>query len=105
MARGSVTVAVIVTPKKRDAPHEEADLVALALALLLEFKVVHCPSALSFGQIADKLVVVGRVRRLLDNDLGFLVVNAIDDVLGLLAQLERLEFLKALGADSDTGGL
>ncbi len=43
---------------------------------------------------------------MVENDnLGVLVVEAVDDVLDLFAELELLELVQALLGDFDTGGL
>lgn len=86
-------------------PGEEADLVPLALVALLVFEVIDGVSALCGRELADKVVVRRRGRGVLNNDLGVVGVEGVDDVLDLFAKLELLELSQALLRDCDTGGL
>ncbi len=67
------------------SPREENDLVPVSGALLLESKVVHCPTAFSFGEIGQKVIVGFCVRLLRYDDLSLVTVEIEDNVFGLLA--------------------
>lgn len=73
------------------SPREENDLVPLSGTLLLESKVVHCPTAFSFWEIGQKVVVGLRVRLLRYDDLSLVTVEIEDNIFGLLAQLQTLK--------------
>lgn len=98
------------------APRDEGDLGARAFAALeLVRDVVDgvaaadallAPLVLALG--VDELLAEGRpvvyVGRLLDDDLFPVVADLVDDVLGVLAQLELVEGADALRRDGNTGG-
>ena len=64
-------------------PRDEYDLVALSVVSLLVFEVVDgVPARLSW-QLGHELVVVVRLRSLLDHNLLVVVRQLEDDVLGL----------------------
>lgn len=74
-----------------DAPGEESYLVPLARALLLVLEVVHRPSAIRLRKVGDEVVVVWGLGLLLDDDVCLVGIDGENNVLDLLAQLERLE--------------
>jgi hypothetical protein len=82
------------TTKTEDSPHDEDQLVPLALSLVV-FHVVNTPSALLFRQLLDKGLKVGR-SGLVEPDLlqrgdGLhTLAHAVDDKLVLLAELELI---------------
>lgn len=91
--------------KNKYAPGDEADLVPNAGALFLELKVVDSPPALRLREISDEFVVRCARRLLLDDDLGEVLRDVVDNVLRLLSQLELLEGFKTCRVDGDAGGL
>lgn len=86
-------------------PSVEANLVALALVAFLVLKVINGVAALSRGEFSQKLVVVLRLARLGHHNFRVVRRKGEDDVLRLLAQLQRLELLEALLAHFNTGRL
>ena len=66
-----------------NVPCVEAELVPLALCSLLVLKVVDGVTTAVGGKVGDKVVVVLRVGRLLDEDLLVVVGELEDDVLEL----------------------
>ena len=84
-----------------DAPVNEDDLVPLSAIVRLVLEIVDGPSALGFWELGDELVIGARLGRLVDDNLGFGVVDLEDDVLDLLAQLELLELVQARRGDAD----
>ena len=69
-----------------DAPHEEADLVALA-TVLLKLEVVNCPTALVLRQVSEEGIVRSIVRLLRHNNLRLIRRDLVDNVFELLAEL------------------
>jgi hypothetical protein len=68
-----------------NSPREKADLVPLACALLLKLKVVHSPPRFEFREVVDKILVIKRCGRLVNDDLGVMFVEFVQDVLVCLA--------------------
>jgi hypothetical protein len=73
----------------RDLPAEEDELVPLT-TLLFVFEVVNSPPTLGLWEIIDEIIVIGVCARLLDDDLGIIFVEVVDDVLVLVTELEIL---------------
>ena len=88
--------------KVKDAPHEEADLVALA-TVLLELEVVNCPTALVLREVSEEVIVRRIVGLLRHDNLRLVCGDLVDDVFELLAELELLERLQAGVVDGYTG--
>ena len=65
-------------------------------------KVVNSPSTLMFWKIADEIVVSNGAARLLDDYLGEVVIQVVDDVFVLVAELESLEFDETFVVDAYT---
>jgi len=89
---------------RRGLPAVEGELVPLT-TFHLEFEVVNSPSTLVLWEIAEESVVVTFVARLLDNDLGVIFAEIIDDVLELVTKLEILVGFETFRVDADTGCL
>lgn len=88
------------------APGDKDKLVPLACATLgLVLEVIHGPFALCLRKLADKCLVVGVAGGLHDDNLLQVIAETVDDVFVLLAELEFLEHLETLRADTDAGGL
>jgi len=71
-------------------PADEEDLIPLA-TLLFVSKVVNSPPTLGLWESTDEIIVITVCARILNDDLGVVVVEAIDDVLVLVTKLEILE--------------
>jgi len=77
-------------------PMIKDDLVAQSALLLLELQVVHGPTTLGFGQIAEEFIVVFRCRLLVLDYLRLVVADSEDDVLPLLLEFQLLKQCQAL---------
>lgn len=93
-------------PRSKDAPSVEADLVALAAIARVPLKVKDGIAALLLVEVAElgKEVVVRGVlsARLLNNDLGHLVVDLEEHILVLAAGLQLIVALDGLIVDDNT---
>ena len=85
----------------RDLPAEEGDLVPLT-TFVFEFKVVNSPSTLILWEIYEEFLVVGVLTRLLDDDLGVIFAEVINDVLVRFAKFEGLVGVETFRVDGDT---
>ena len=83
-------------PGKNNIPH------ALTSAKGV-LEIVDSVSAVVFGELGQEGVVVGVIAGLLDDDALLVVAEFVDDVLGLLAELEFVESGDAIIGKADTG--
>jgi len=84
----------------RDLPAEEDELVSLP-TILLVWEVVNSPSTLSFWEISEEVIIVGGGARLVDDDLGVVFAEIVDDVLVLVTELEISEPGETFVVDGD----
>lgn len=95
---------------KADAPAEETDLVALPAPIrLLELEVEYGVAAVIGGELLAELVEcilvglpVGR-GRVLDDDLGVVLVERVDDVFVLVRELQLVERRHTVARGLHTG--
>ena len=97
-------------------PADEADLVALALAVgsvvldvvdgvtAANARVALAVVALGADELLAESLVVVLLGCLLDDNLLVVIGDLVDDPLEALAELELVEGRDALGCDGDTGG-
>ena len=97
-------------------PADEADLVALALAVgsvvldvvdgvtAADTRVALAVVALGADELLAESLVVVLLGCLLDDNLLVVIGDLVDDPLEALAELELVEGRDALGCDGDTGG-
>lgn len=72
------------------APRDEAKLVPLPFTIFLELEIIDRPATRVARQVLYKVLKVGRIRGLVDDDFGMGVVEGVEDVSILSAQLELL---------------
>jgi len=72
-------------------PADENHLVPLPTICCLKLEVVNSPPTLVFGEVTEEFVIICGRARLLDDDLGFVFAEVIDDVFVLVFKLESLE--------------
>lgn len=80
-------------------PRKEADLVSLALIALLVLEIVNCIATFSRWQLSKEVIVVAGLACLSHNNLSVVRRESVNDVLDLLAQLQRLKLLQAFLTD------
>lgn len=83
-------IYIFVSQEPTNVPLKKDDLVSLAAILFLELKIVHGPATFLLRQICEELVIIARRRLFVHDDLGLLVVEPEDDVLGRLFKFQRL---------------
>jgi hypothetical protein len=88
-----------------NSPREKANLVSLALAFLVKLKVVYSPSRLGFREVSDEFVIVIRCGHFINDDLGVVFVELVQDVLVFLALFQGLIFFETVVVNLDTGSL
>ena len=75
----------------RALPADESYLVPLSTVYCLKLEVIDSPPTLAFGKVTEEVVIIFGLPRLLDDDLGFVFAEVIDDVFVLVFELEILE--------------
>ena len=85
----------------KELPANKEEFVPLP-TILVVLKVVNSPSTLIFWKIADEIVISGVAARLVDDYLGEVFTQVVDDVFVLVAELESLEFDETFVVDAYT---
>ena len=87
----------------RTLPADESYLVPLSTVYCVKLEVIDSPPTLAFGEVTEEVVIIcGFFPPLLDDDLGFVFAEVIDDVFVLVFKLEILERGETVTIDAYT---
>jgi hypothetical protein len=81
---------ILVGQEPTNVPLNKDDLLSQAAIIFLELEIVHGPATFGLRQICEEIIIVVRRRLFVHDDLGLLVVELEDDVLGRLLEFQRL---------------